>query len=154
MVLFLTIVFGLMSVVYGVKTAQELLAADAGSARMQEISGAVAEGAQAYLNRQYKTIGMVGGVIFVMLVVLLGWAVAFGFLIGAALSGAAGYIGMMGSKRKVAEIFQALREEGFSSQELERVYAPIGLSIGAETPEEIAISIAGELIQVRAAGTR
>ena len=99
MVLFLTIVFGLMSVVYGVKTAQELLAADAGSVRMQEISGAVAEGAQAYLNRQYKTIGMVGGVIFVMLVVLLGWAVAFGFLIGAALSGAAGYIGMNVSVR-------------------------------------------------------
>ena len=90
MVLFLTIVFGLMSIVYGVKTSQELLAADAGSARMQEISGAVAEGAQAYLNRQYKTIGMVGGVIFVVLVILLGWAVAFGFLIGATLSGAAG----------------------------------------------------------------
>jgi K(+)-stimulated pyrophosphate-energized sodium pump len=107
MVLFLTIVFGLMSVVYGVKTAQELLAADAGSARMQEISGAVAEGAQAYLNRQYKTIGMVGGVIFVMLVVLLGWAVAFGFLIGAALSGAAGYIGMNVSVRANVRTAQA-----------------------------------------------
>lgn len=71
-----------------------------------------------------------------------------------ALTTRAGYIGMMGSKRKVAEIFQALREEGFSSQELERVYAPIGLSIEAETPEEIAISIAGELIQVRAAKRR
>jgi K(+)-stimulated pyrophosphate-energized sodium pump len=107
MVLFLTIVFGLMSVVYGVKTAQELLAADAGSARMQEISGAVAEGAQAYLNRQYKTIGMVGGVIFVMLVILLGWAVAFGFLIGAALSGAAGYIGMNVSVRANVRTAQA-----------------------------------------------
>ena len=107
MVLFLTIVFGLMSVVYGVKTAQELLAADAGSVRMQEISGAVAEGAQAYLNRQYKTIGMVGGVIFVMLVVLLGWAVAFGFLIGAALSGAAGYIGMNVSVRANVRTAQA-----------------------------------------------
>lgn len=107
MVLFLTIVFGLMSVVYGVKTAQELLAADAGSARMQEISGAVAEGAQAYLNRQYKTIGMVGGVIFVMLVVLLGWAVAFGFLIGATLSGAAGYIGMNVSVRANVRTAQA-----------------------------------------------
>ncbi len=107
MVLFLTIVFGLMSVVYGVKTAQELLAADAGSVRMQEISGAVAEGAQAYLNRQCKTIGMVGGVIFVMLVVLLGWAVAFGFLIGAALSGAAGYIGMNVSVRANVRTAQA-----------------------------------------------
>ena len=107
MVLFLTIVFGLMSVVYGVKTAQELLAADAGSARMQEISGAIAEGAQAFLNRQYKTIGMVGGVIFVILVILLGWAVAFGFLIGAALSGAAGYIGMNVSVRANVRTAQA-----------------------------------------------
>ncbi|MCC3244320.1 sodium-translocating pyrophosphatase [Methylocystis sp. WRRC1] len=107
MVLFLTIVFGLMSVVYGVKTSQELLAADPGSQRMQEISGAVAEGAQAYLNRQYKTIGMVGGVIFVLLVILLGWAVAFGFAIGAALSGAAGYIGMNVSVRANVRTAQA-----------------------------------------------
>ncbi|MGJ0506044.1 MAG: sodium-translocating pyrophosphatase [Methylocystis sp.] len=107
MVLFLTIVFGLMSVAYGVKTSQELLAADPGSPRMQEISGAVAEGAQAYLNRQYKTIGMVGGVIFVLLVILLGWAVAFGFAIGAALSGAAGYIGMNVSVRANVRTAQA-----------------------------------------------
>ncbi|MEK4033836.1 sodium-translocating pyrophosphatase [Methylocystis sp. IM3] len=107
MVLFLTIVFGLMSVAYGVKTSQELLAADPGSQRMQEISGAVAEGAQAYLNRQYKTIGMVGGVIFVLLVILLGWAVAFGFAIGAALSGAAGYIGMNVSVRANVRTAQA-----------------------------------------------
>ena len=107
MVLFLTIVFGLMSIVYGVKTSQELLAADPGSQRMQEISGAVAEGAQAYLNRQYKTIAMVGGVIFVLLVILLGWAVAFGFLIGAVLSGAAGYIGMNVSVRANVRTAQA-----------------------------------------------
>ncbi len=107
MVLFLTIVFGLMSIAYGVKTSQELLAADPGSQRMQEISGAVAEGAQAYLNRQYKTIGYVGAAIFVLLVILLGWAVAFGFAIGAALSGAAGYIGMNVSVRANVRTAQA-----------------------------------------------
>jgi K(+)-stimulated pyrophosphate-energized sodium pump len=107
MVLFLTIVFGLMSVAYGVKTSQELLAADPGSQRMQEISGAVAEGAQAYLNRQYKTIAYVGAAIFVLLVILLGWPVAFGFAIGAALSGAAGYIGMNVSVRANVRTAQA-----------------------------------------------
>ena len=72
MVLFLTIVFGLLSIVYGVKTSQELLATDPGSQKMQDISDAIAEGAQAYLKRQYTTIGYVGGGIFVILVVLLG----------------------------------------------------------------------------------
>jgi K(+)-stimulated pyrophosphate-energized sodium pump len=107
MVLFLTIVFGLLSIAYGVKTSQELLAADPGSERMQEISGAVAEGAQAYLNRQYRTIGYVGAGIFVLLVILLGWAVAFGFAIGAGLSGAAGYIGMNVSVRANVRTAQA-----------------------------------------------
>ncbi|KAF2992746.1 sodium-translocating pyrophosphatase [Methylocystis sp. MJC1] len=107
MVLFLTIVFGLTSIAYGVKTSQELIAADPGSQRMQEISGAVAEGAQAYLNRQYKTIGYVGAVIFVLLVILLGWSVGFGFAIGAALSGAAGYIGMNVSVRANVRTAQA-----------------------------------------------
>ena len=63
----------------------------------------------------------------------------------------AGYIGMIGSKNKVAGVFEALRKEGFSEGDLARVHAPIGLAIGAETPEEIAISIAGQLIQVRTA---
>jgi xanthine dehydrogenase accessory factor len=67
-----------------------------------------------------------------------------------ALHTGAGYIGMIGSRKKVAEIFRALREEGFSSEALARVHAPIGLEIGSETPEEIAVSIAAELIQVRA----
>jgi K(+)-stimulated pyrophosphate-energized sodium pump len=107
MVLFLTIVFGLLSVVYGVMTSRELLAADPGSARMQEISGAVAEGAQAYLKRQYTTIAYVGGAIFLLLVVLFGWAVAFGFLLGALLSGAAGFIGMNVSVRANVRTAQA-----------------------------------------------
>lgn len=60
------------------------------------------------------------------------------------------YIGMIGSKRKVAIIFEKLIEEGFKQDDLSRVYSPIGLSIGAKTPEEIAISIVAELIKVRA----
>ena len=107
MVLFLTIIFGLLSIVYGVKTSQELLAADAGSQKMQEISDAIAEGAQAYLKRQYTTIAYVGGGIFVLLVILLGWWVAFGFLLGALLSGAAGFIGMNVSVRANVRTAQA-----------------------------------------------
>jgi xanthine dehydrogenase accessory factor len=60
------------------------------------------------------------------------------------------YIGMIGSRRKKAMIYEKLLEEGFTRQDLDRIYAPIGLDIGAETPEEIAVSIVAELIQVRA----
>ena len=63
----------------------------------------------------------------------------------------AGYIGMIGSRRKRDKIYQALREEGVSQQDIDRVYSPIGLDIGAETPAELAVSIVGELIKVRAA---
>ena len=60
------------------------------------------------------------------------------------------YVGMIGSKNKVAELYRLLREDGFTQEDLDRVYSPIGTSIFAETPEEIAISIAGEMIKVRA----
>ena len=69
-----------------------------------------------------------------------------------ALNTKARYIGMIGSKTKVAETFRALGEQGFSAGDLARVHAPIGLAIGAETPEEIAISIAAQMIEVRATG--
>jgi xanthine dehydrogenase accessory factor len=62
----------------------------------------------------------------------------------------AAYVGMIGSKKKVAETFRALTDEGVTAEDIARVHAPIGLSIGAETPEEIAISIAAEVIQIRA----
>jgi K(+)-stimulated pyrophosphate-energized sodium pump len=101
------IIGGLLSVVYGVVTTSSLMKADAGSARMQEISGAVAEGAQAYLNRQYITISVVGVVIFVLVAWLLGLAVGIGFVIGAVLSGAAGYIGMNISVRANVRTAQA-----------------------------------------------
>ncbi|MGB7090934.1 MAG: sodium/proton-translocating pyrophosphatase, partial [Methylovirgula sp.] len=80
------ILAGLLAIVYGVVTVTQLLKADRGSARMQEIAAAIAEGAQAYLRRQYSTIAVVGAVIFVILGLLLSWTVAIGFLIGAVLS--------------------------------------------------------------------
>jgi xanthine dehydrogenase accessory factor len=67
-----------------------------------------------------------------------------------ALKSGARYIGMIGSRRKRNLIYEKLIEEGFTKQDLERVHSPIGLAIGAETPEEIAVSIVGELIKVRA----
>ena len=85
---------GVVALLYGVFAARSVLAADAGSERMQEISAAVQEGARAYLNRQYLAIALVGVVVFVILTLLLGFSVSVGFLIGAVLSGATGYIGM------------------------------------------------------------
>src|SRR3954469_8364876 len=82
-ILWLIVLCGALSIVYGVWATRSLLAADAGTARMQEISAAVREGAQAYLKRQYTTIAIVGVVIFVIAWILLGRYSAIGFAIGA-----------------------------------------------------------------------
>jgi len=71
----------------------------------------------------------------------------------ASLGRGAGYIGMIGSKRRTATVLEHLREEGYDAPELARIHTPIGLDIGAETPEEIAISIMAEVIQLRRGGT-
>ncbi len=105
--LWLIVACGLLSIVYGVWAVRSVLAADPGTKRMQEIAAAIAEGAQAYLRRQYMTIGVVGIVVFVLLGWLLGWLVALGYAIGAVLSGAAGFIGMNVSVRANVRTAQA-----------------------------------------------
>jgi K(+)-stimulated pyrophosphate-energized sodium pump len=96
-------------VVYGLVTTRSLLALSPGNERMQSISGAVQQGAQAYLNRQYTTIAGVGVVVFVLLIFVQNIAVAGGFLIGALLSGSTGYIGMNVSVRANARVAEAAK---------------------------------------------
>lgn len=97
--LWFAIACGVLALLYGVWTSRSVLAESPGNARMQEIAAAIQEGASAYLNRQYRTIGIVGIVVAVIIGLTLGLKVAIGFIIGAVLSGAAGYIGMNVSVR-------------------------------------------------------
>src|ERR1044072_3721593 len=107
MELTLIIVGGLLSIAYGLWAISDVMKRDAGSQRMQEIAGAIAEGAKAYLRRQYLTIGIVGVVLFAITAYSLGFRVPLVFPIGAILSGASAFIGMNVSARPNVRTAQA-----------------------------------------------
>lgn len=90
----IAILLGLLAVVYGIITSRQVLGAGAGNEKMQQIAGAIQEGAQAYLRRQYTTIGIVGLAVAVIVFLFLGPVLTVGFIVGAILSGVAGFIGM------------------------------------------------------------
>ncbi|MGY8993404.1 MAG: sodium-translocating pyrophosphatase, partial [Rhodospirillales bacterium] len=103
---------GILALLYGAYAIRSVLAAPAGTERMQEIASAIQEGARAYLNRQYITVAAVGVVIGILLGIALGWTVAIGFFIGAILSGTTGYIGMNVSVRANVRTAEAARSSG------------------------------------------
>lgn len=105
---------GVLALLYGAYAARAVLSADAGTKKMQEIALAIQEGAQAYLNRQYATIALVGVAVAAILGFILGIYVAIGFTIGALLSGIAGYIGMFVSVRANVRTAEAARSKGLS----------------------------------------
>src|SRR3990167_1670269 len=108
--LWLVIGAGLLAILYGVVTIQQVMSLSAGNARMKEIAAAIQEGASAYLKRQYTTITIAGVVVFAILLFALGLSTALGFTAGAVLSGLAGFIGMLVSVRANVRTTQASSE--------------------------------------------
>ena len=105
----ISLMCGVLALLYGGWAVRSVMSADAGSDRMREIAGAIQEGATAYLNRQYLTIGAVGIVVALVLWLALSTLVAIGFVIGAMLSAIAGYIGMNVSVRANVRTTQAAK---------------------------------------------
>ncbi len=131
-VLYLIIAAGLLAILYGYVVGKQILSASPGNLKMQEIANAIQEGARAYLNRQYKTIAVVGGIIFVIITFSLGYWVGLGYFIGAFLSGAAGYVGMLVSVQANVRTAEASRK-GLAS----------GLNIGFKSGAVTGMLVAG-----------
>ena len=109
-ILNLIIASGFLAILYGYITGKQVISASPGNKKMQEIAGAIQEGARAYLNRQYKTIAIVGVIIFVIITFALGLWVGLGFFIGSTLSGVAGYVGMIISVQANVRTAEASRK--------------------------------------------
>jgi len=131
-ILIYTILAGILSIVYGYFTGKNILAASTGNSKMQEIASAIQIGAKAYLNRQYKTIAIVGLVVLVIISFSFSFLVGLGYLIGAALSGIAGYVGMLVSVQANVRTAEASRK---------------GLSKGLYTVIEFILKKSEKLIQ-------
>ncbi len=130
--LILIIIAGIIALLYGYIVSKQILLASPGNSKMQEIASAIQEGARAYLNRQYKTIAIVGIVILVIITFALGFWVGLGYFIGAFLSGAAGYIGMLISVQANVRTAEASRK-GLSE----------GLNIGFKSGAVTGMLVAG-----------
>ena len=131
-ILNLIIIAGLLAIFYGYVVGKQILSASPGNLKMQEIASAIQEGARAYLNRQYKTIAIVGVVILIIITFALGIWVGLGYFIGAFLSGAAGYVGMLVSVQANVRTAEASRK-GLSA----------GLNIGFKSGAVTGMLVAG-----------
>ena len=109
-ILVCTILAGLLSIVYGYSISKQILSANPGNKKMQEVASAIQIGAKAYLNRQYKTIAIVGVVVLVIISFSFTILVGLGYLIGATLSGLAGYVGMLVSVQANVRTAEASRK--------------------------------------------
>ena len=130
--LYLIIASGFLAILYGYIVGKQIISASPGNKRMQEIAGAIQEGARAYLNRQYKTITIVGIIILIIITFALGLWVGLGFFIGSFLSGVAGYVGMLVSVQANVRTAEASRK-GLAA----------GLSIGFKSGAVTGMLVAG-----------